>query len=135
MTHVFVGLMVLFRITEEQAKATNIRREDARQNRDKMREERPGFQAHVGTMVAEGDRCPMIITQVWADGVINGQAFLDGSDSLWVCMIQKATLRDSLNPSWTVNETPSVGLPRGSNRSTTRPVVRRAVPLVDGGFQ
>ena len=64
MTHAFVGLMVLYRLTEEEAWATNKRREDARQNIDKMREERPGFQAHIGNTVSEGERVPMIITLV-----------------------------------------------------------------------
>ena len=50
MTYAFIGLTVLYRLTEEEATATNKRREDARQNVDKMREERPGFQAHVGPM-------------------------------------------------------------------------------------
>ncbi len=92
MTHAFIGLMVLYRLTEEEARATNIRREDARQNLAKMREERPGFQAHVGNMVEEGDPVAMVITHVgdpfrngiYNDPGVNGQAFLDGNDSLWV---------------------------------------------------
>ena len=84
MTYAFVGLMVLYRLTEDEALMTNKRREDARQNRDKMREDRPGFQAHVGYVVAEGDRLPMIVTQVSPGQDVNGQAFLDGNDSLWV---------------------------------------------------
>lgn len=87
MTHAFIGRMVLYRLTAEEAKATNIRREDAQQNGEKMREERPGFQAHVGNHVSGGDTVAMVVTNVgvW-DGVpaINGQVFLDGSDSLWV---------------------------------------------------
>ncbi len=87
MTYAFVGLMVLYRLTEDEALMTNKRREDARQNRDKMREDRPGFQAHGGNHVSEGDRVAMVVTNVgvW-DGkpAVNGQAFLDGYDSLWV---------------------------------------------------
>lgn len=86
MTHAFTGLMVLYRLTEADAKATNMRREDARQNREKMREERPGFQAHVGNMVSEGERVPMVLTKA-SHGAVNGQAFLDGSDSLWVVAV------------------------------------------------
>ncbi len=84
MTHAFKGLMVLYRLTVEDAKATNMRREDARQNRDKMLAERPGFQAHVGNGVSEGETVPMTITCVWPDKSVSGQVFLDGSDSLWV---------------------------------------------------
>ncbi len=98
MTHAFIGLMVLYRLTEGDAKATNIRREDARQNREKMREERPGFQAHVGSNihVDESDHIglmvPMVITHVWPHGptgAVNGQAFLDGNDSLWVTSVEE----------------------------------------------
>ena len=88
MTYAFIGLMVLYRLTEGDAKATNARRADALNNREKMREERPGFQAHVGNKVGVGDRVPMIVTAVW-DGDVNGQAFLDGNDSLWVVNVQE----------------------------------------------
>ena len=92
MTHAFIGLMVLYRLTEEDALATNKRREDARQNLDRMREERPGFQAHVGNQVSVGERVPMILTKVWNEfnpnyHGVNGQAFLDGNDSLWVISV------------------------------------------------
>lgn len=90
MTHAFIGLTVLYRLTEEEALATNKRREDADRNADKMRGEQLGFQAHVGSKAYNGERIPMIITQVWPNGFgpghpgINGQAILDGNDRLWV---------------------------------------------------
>lgn len=92
MTHAFIGRMVLYRITAEEAKATNIRREDARQNGEKTRKEGPGFQAHVGNHVSEGRVFPMLII-AWKvpvedeHHVVNGQVFLDGNDSLWVTNI------------------------------------------------
>ena len=95
MTHAFIGLTVLYRLTEEDAWAAGKRREDARANLDKMREERPGFQAHVGNPVSVGERVPMIITQVWPNEFgpnyhgVNGQAFLDGNDSLWVTSVKE----------------------------------------------
>ncbi len=95
MTHAFIGMMVLYRLTEGDAKATNMRREDARQNIEKMRDERPGFQAHIGNKVSEGDRVPMIITQVSPNSIeprvhgFNWQVFLDGNDSLWVMAVQE----------------------------------------------
>lgn len=94
MTHAFIGLMVLYRLTEEEALATNKRREDARQNLDKMREERPGFQAHVGNQVSEGERVPMILTKVKNEfnpnyHGVNGQVLLDGTDSLWVTSVEE----------------------------------------------
>ncbi len=88
MTHAFIGMMVRYRLTFAEALATNKRREDASQNVDKMREERPGFQAHVGTYVSEGQVVAMLITalspNMRPNGGVAGQAFLDGNDSLWV---------------------------------------------------
>ena len=91
MTHAFTGLMVLYRLTEEEALATNKRREDARQNLEKMREERPGFQAHVGIEAREDDLLPMIVTVVCRGlpNFVNGQVFLDGNDSLWVTEVME----------------------------------------------
>jgi len=95
MTHAFVGLMVLYRLTAEHALATNKRREDARQNVEKMRQERPGFQAHVGNYVSEGDSVAMVVTQVHPNTVgpdrvfIDGHAFLDGNDALWVISVEE----------------------------------------------
>ena len=91
MTYAFVGLMVLYRLTEDEAEATNIHREDARQTREEIGEPHSGFQAHVGNMVAEGDRVPMVVTTVSPSPghgqPLNGQVFLDGNDSLWVADI------------------------------------------------
>jgi len=46
-----------------------------------------GAQAHIGNAVTEGDTFPMLITKVWGDNpssAVNGQAYLDGNDVLWV---------------------------------------------------
>ena len=49
-----------------------------------------GAQAHVGNPVSEGDVVPLTITAVWPNEFgegeygVNGQALLDGNDSLWV---------------------------------------------------
>lgn len=46
-----------------------------------------GAQAHIGNDAKEGDVFPMLITKVWGDtptSAVNGQAFLDGNDVLWV---------------------------------------------------
>jgi hypothetical protein len=52
-----------------------------------------GAQAHVGNVVGNGEHVPMIIVATWPgefpDGSgINGQAFLDGNDSLWVASVR-----------------------------------------------
>ena len=90
MTHAFIGLMVLYRLTAADASQINKRREDFRQNAVST----PVF-AHVGNVVSEAERVPMIITQVWPNEFgpghsgINGQAFLDGNDSLWVTSVEE----------------------------------------------
>ena len=43
-----------------------------------------GAQAHVGNYVNPGEVVPMIVAKVWGPDCINGQAILDGNDSLWV---------------------------------------------------
>jgi hypothetical protein len=46
-----------------------------------------GAQAHIGNEAKEGDTFPMMITKVWGDTptcAVNGQAYLDGNDVLWV---------------------------------------------------
>jgi hypothetical protein len=45
-----------------------------------------GFQIHSGNPVEVGTVCPMVITSVWGSGAgetVNGQVFLDGTDSYW----------------------------------------------------
>lgn len=44
-------------------------------------------QAHIGNAPREGDLVPLLIIRVWSDdplAAVNGQAFLDGNDVLWV---------------------------------------------------
>ena len=44
-----------------------------------------GAQAHIGSEVFTGDVCPMIIVKVDEySNKVNGQVFLDGTDTLWV---------------------------------------------------
>lgn len=80
-----IGRIVHYRLTEDQAKAHNARRDDARRNFPN---------AHIGNSLYAGEIVPLLIVRVWAneypdndprskDG-INGQAILDGNDTLWV---------------------------------------------------
>ena len=44
-----------------------------------------GAQAHVGNVPHAGEHVAMVITAVFGEGgIVNGQALLDGNDSLWV---------------------------------------------------
>lgn len=84
-----VGRIVHYHLFKDEADKTNARRADATKNVNKMREERPGFQAHVGNSVYEGEVVPMIITKAWSADCVNGQVLLDGNDSLWVTSASK----------------------------------------------
>lgn len=81
-----IGRIVHYRLTEEEARATNARRHDAFLKREDMQRDRPGFQAHVGNSVAADEVVPMTIVRVELADThrISGQAALDGNDSLWV---------------------------------------------------
>lgn len=51
-----------------------------------------GAQAHIGNGVSAGDVFPMIIVRTWGNdegSAVNGQVFLDGSDTLWVTSVLK----------------------------------------------
>jgi hypothetical protein len=52
-----------------------------------------GAQAHIGNSVAEGQVVPMLIVAVWPNDIhgVNGQAFLDGNDVLWVTSVKEGT--------------------------------------------
>lgn len=54
-----------------------------------------GVQAHVGNEVALGDTVPLFVLHAAADpqGIVrvNGQALLDGNDSLWVTQASEGT--------------------------------------------
>lgn len=56
-----------------------------------------GAQAHVGNPVRVGELVPLTIVRVWPDeygeGIpgVNGQALLDGNDSLWVTSAREGT--------------------------------------------
>lgn len=96
-----VGRIVHFRLTLEQAEQVNRRRKRPAVEGGSW----PGDQEHVGNIASEGDVVPMIVTAVWPNEYlgsahlsihvagttyessigVNGQALLDGTDSLWVC--------------------------------------------------
>ena len=83
MTYAYKGMIVLYRLTAGDEIDINRRRNHADQNRIKMREEKPGFQAHIGTLVEEGDSLPMIVARIGEMGGVSGQVFLNGNDTLW----------------------------------------------------
>lgn len=93
------GRIVHYRLTADQAFAVNRRRTDGPSIAARMKDDKwpQGAQAHVGNIVHEGEVFPMVIVVVWPDEFgpgkpgVNGQAFLDGNDSLWVTSAGEGT--------------------------------------------
>ena len=95
-----IGRIVHYRLSADDATAINRRRTTGHSIAERMKVQisqvecitpllgwPTGAQAHIGNEAKEGDTFPMLITQVWGDTptcAVNGQAFLDGNDVLWV---------------------------------------------------
>ena len=80
-----IGRIVHYRLTDKDAQHVNRRRV--------AKPHEPGWpagaQAHIGNSAAAGETVPLLIVRVWPNENgsgwgINGQAFLDGNDSLWI---------------------------------------------------
>lgn len=84
-----IGAIVRYRLSQQDADATNKRRADAQAHLQDHRENSNGVQIHMGNAVSEGDIFPMMMTRVWNldPGTVNGQVFLDGNDTLWVTSV------------------------------------------------
>ena len=82
---VTVGRLVLYKLSKEDAEAINRRRTNINNIAERFEKgEWPeGAQAHIGNEAHEGDLLPTIVVKVWENNMINGQVFLDGTDSLW----------------------------------------------------
>ena len=106
-----VGRIVYYRLTREDVKAINRRYQNGVTHYIKHRQTADGSQIHVGNQMHRGDIVPLIIVRVWENEYnvespvckdyevgeespefslpishwgINGQAMLDGNDSLWI---------------------------------------------------
>lgn len=98
---VTIGRTVLYTLTEDNASAINRRRTDGRSIRDRMQADPPtwpeGAQAHIGNRASAGDVVPLVVVRVWpnefGDGIhgVNGQAMLDGNDTLWITSAREGT--------------------------------------------
>jgi hypothetical protein len=91
------GRTVLYRLSERDCEQINRRRNDSIRHFRDNTGDAPGWIAHVGNLVSAGEIVPMVIVAIWpAKGYpkdwggdkptdrVNGQAILDGNDSLWV---------------------------------------------------
>ena len=94
-----IGRIVHYKLTADDATLINRRRTTGAEIAERIQQEmmtsappnRPvwplGAQAHIGNEAKEGQVFPMMITRVWGDtpsAAVNGQAYLDGNDVLWV---------------------------------------------------
>lgn len=78
------GRTVHYLLSESDCEEINRRRVDSWEHRKNNTSDKPGWQAHMGNRVNLGDVVPLTIVQVWPGDLVNGQATLDGNDSLWV---------------------------------------------------
>jgi hypothetical protein len=105
-----VGQIVRYRLTREEVRRANRLRVEYANHRRDHRERADGAQVHDGNQHAAGDVVPLMVVRVWSDQYqtdkflcrdylpetepewsfpasscgVNGQAFLDGSDVIWV---------------------------------------------------
>ncbi len=106
-----IGRTVIFKITEEQAEQINRRRTTGDKIAQRIKnngqiahegglvwEQWPiGAQAHIGNSAYAGQEFPLVVVRVWPNEFgagnpgVNGQAFLDGNDSLWVTSAGEGT--------------------------------------------
>jgi len=93
-----IGRIVLYKLTEEDAKQINRRRTHSQSIADRIKEDKwpIGAQAHIGNEVQAGHEVPMIVIRPWSATCINGQALLDGNDTLWVT----SALQGDLEGNW-----------------------------------
>jgi hypothetical protein len=92
-----IGRTVIYKITDQQAQEINRRRTTGTAIAERIKKNTPessawplGAQAHIGNSAFAGQEFPLVIVRVWPDefGIgkpgVNGQAFLDGNDALWI---------------------------------------------------
>ncbi|ARC55993.1 hypothetical protein AS850_02755 [Frondihabitans sp. 762G35] len=89
------GRIVLYTLSDDDAKNVNRRRDDytsAVHNPAKETPANDGRQNHVGNKAEAGQVVPMIIVRAWGStpsSSVNGQALLDGNDTLWVTSVSE----------------------------------------------
>lgn len=113
-----VGRIVHYRLSRADAQAANLRKSHAQRHLRDHREAATGVQVHVGNHHQAGDIVPLLVVRVWDNEYrpdqsfcrdylpgddtepewtfskssygVNGQAFLDGNDTLWITSAPQA---------------------------------------------
>lgn len=81
-----IGQIVNYVLSSDDAIQINRRRTYGQSIAERIKEDKWPIraQAHIGNPVEEKQVYPMIIIRVWSESLVNGQVFLDGTDSYWV---------------------------------------------------
>jgi hypothetical protein len=84
-----IGRILIYTLTEQDAEDVNRRRTDSWliQQATVRTQWSKGAQAHIGNDVKEGDQFPLMVVATLGGENLNGQVFLDGTDTLWVTNI------------------------------------------------
>jgi hypothetical protein len=110
MSEIYVGQIVQYTLTEEDANQINRRRTTGTaiatriENNGQIAtdgavigEQWPiGAQAHIGNAASTGDTLPLLIVRIWPNEFgegrpgVNGQVFLDRNDTYWVCSVSES---------------------------------------------
>lgn len=94
------GELVLYTLSQDDAVYVNARRVAPADVQDQVLEARwpVGAQAHVGTTARDGMVQPALVVGVHADGTVNLQVFLDGTDVLWARGKRAASAESGAHP-------------------------------------
>ncbi len=126
------GRIVLYTLSEDDAKRINKRREDAIAiaHEHKMNPEATGKQVHIGNAAHDGDVLPAIIVRPWGTtptSSANLQVFLDGNDTFWVTSVSAG--EGPRRFAWP-NTAPSKVAETGSDEASAAPGVETVVVTV-----
>ncbi len=95
------GRTVFYTLSDDDAMKINRRRTNGGSIAERMKADPKqwpeGAQAHIGNHANSGEVVPLLVVKVWpneyGEGVpgVNGQAFLDGNDALWITSAKEGT--------------------------------------------
>lgn len=128
-----VGRIVMYRLTANDAQAINRRRTTGSSIYERLNQDPPqwpeGAQAHIGNMARADDIVPLLVTRPWhvpgfytpGTSLLNGQAILDGNDTLWVTSVAEG--KEPGQWSWPDLAEQRVEIPTGTLTDRPRPTL------------